>query len=336
MNTKHKYAQFLWGFPTTYTQSLTKVGTSSLELPVVPLKVHRTIEFREAETSFLPHYVRQHLEMHVTRKKIQHQWGQPTLMQQSVDRFLPAAPAAAAPHSFRTTCFQVEVKVPSPNPLPFVNLEAKRQLEHHIKSKIIERRWGIPKRVMESLHKVMPFSLSLIRKSRDSQRPSVSLQEKILKKPPSKEVSHLFGKADVEHSKYSALRRHVAKKALEIQMEQVDSVFHLFQATSNQKRKQHSLPRVIPLGRKAQQPRCQELAFVEGEVLLRIEFNIIHKNVTARLGLPTLYRESLSCLFKDVTFRPHPPYPARAPPLTSLPQTPPSLARECGLSLSGM
>uniref|UniRef100_A0ACB8ET90 Uncharacterized protein n=1 Tax=Sphaerodactylus townsendi TaxID=933632 RepID=A0ACB8ET90_9SAUR len=305
MNVKSKRIHFLWGLPTLYTQSLCKMVASAPGLPASLPRTHGTVEFDHEAALFLPTCEQQQLDSHILRKRAQHQWGMPRLVQRSLLHFLPRAPCLA-PRWVSMLSIRVKVEMVPGGSTPFVTLETKRQLEEHIRRKIVERRWGLPKRVMESLHVFMPQPPPLAKMSRAREGATIPIQSKrILRRPPTVQATNLpkWRSPECRQSpKQSALKRHVTQKALEIHLELLSSI------TQPPRARKYDLPKAVQPGSGAQQPRSQELFFVQPAVLSCIELNIIHKDLMQRWGLPTLYQMSLSCLFQE------PPHLEASPP----------------------
>ncbi|XP_053159541.1 uncharacterized protein LOC128348054 [Hemicordylus capensis] len=242
------------------------------------------------------------LESHILRKRLQHQWGLPSLTQRSLCRFLPAPPPSTArPDS--PWCAQLkENTLPVTNQLTFIPLGTKKLLENHLKRMIVERQWGLPKRVKESLRGFIPVSAPLTKRPREGEKAPLSpeLRRPKMKGPPPKKASSpperpagcserrpLQGLCEWKQGMAGPL----AKKALKIQLD-----FLSHREITHQAEKS-SLPKVLPPGLKGVRLRSQQLPFVEHDILDRIQFNIKHKQLAHRWGLPTLYSKSVACLF---------------------------------------
>ncbi|KAL8204118.1 UNVERIFIED_CONTAM: hypothetical protein K2H54_068200 [Gekko kuhli] len=303
MNVKRKRIHFLSGFPTLYNESLYKMAPRVHGRPAAPPRARHAVDFAPAVTSFLALHERQHLDHHVLRKRVQHQWGLPRLAHQSLLQFLPVAPCLV-PRLAYTACIHVKVEMLPGSAIPFITSETKKRMEEHLRSKIVERRWGLPMRAMESLRAFMPQPPPL---SGDSGRASVPVQDEgILQRSPSVEATDPAKGQDGEcspHTKHPALQRHVAQKALEIHLALLSS------ATRPPQAGKCSLPKTIPPGLEAQRPRPRDLFFVEPAALGSVELNITHKGLMHRWGLPTLYQKSLSSLFQETPRLGAPPPP---------------------------
>ncbi|CAI5791322.1 Hypothetical predicted protein [Podarcis lilfordi] len=295
MNVKYKGIQFLWAPPTLYIQPLSNIIPSAPELLAPPSWSHHTTEFVHARTPFLPANEEQCLESHVIRKRAQHPWGQPKLTQESLQKFhLPTAP-----HASSKLYSGGEVRVSPRSSLPFATLETKKHLEGHIEGKVIEQGWGIPKRVMESLHHSTP----LTKEPKGSQEMSASHKGKrILGSLPLGKAPNFSGMPKPQCNQHQVLKRPVDQETHEISLELVDPMFHLPQSAGHQV-KEHDLPKVAPLGLKAQQPQSHEVPFAEKDITVHIKLNIASKGLAHRQGLSTLYRKPLSYLYKEDTLQ---------------------------------
>ncbi|XP_053148479.1 uncharacterized protein LOC128343437 isoform X2 [Hemicordylus capensis] len=258
------------------------------------------------------------LESHILRKRLQHQWGLPSLTQRSLCRFLPAPPPSIArPDS--PWCAQLEENtLPVTNQLTFIPLGTKKLLENHLKRMIVERQWGLPKRVKESLRGFIPVSAPLTKRPREGEKAPLppELRRPKMKGPPPEKASSpperpagcserrpLEGLCEWKQGMAGPL----AKKALKIQL---DCLSH--REITHQAEKS-SLPKVLPPGLKGVRLRSQQLPFVEHDILDRIQFNIKHKQLAHRWGLPTLYSKSVARLFHGTAPpAPDPLLPAQA------------------------
>ncbi|CAI5787953.1 Hypothetical predicted protein [Podarcis lilfordi] len=281
-----------------YLQSYTQKVPSALELATTPPQRHPTTEFGHVEEPFLPHCAQQQLESHLARKKAEAQEDQPSLVQWSLQQFVP--PPLQEPCLFPMLSWRVEGEVLPDSSLPtFITLETTRQMDGHIRSKIPERQRGLPKRVTASQqHTVRPCSPLPAETPRGLEKASESTQwERGLRQPLLAEAP------SPERAPNSELQRYVAKMVLEIQLKLFDPVQHLSQAPNGHLRRPE-----LPGLTLAQRPRSQKLPFVEQAVLDRLELNVTHKDLSRQWGLPTLYGKSLSLQLQKASAQaPSPP-----------------------------
>ncbi|XP_047554834.1 spermatogenesis-associated protein 31D1-like [Lutra lutra] len=89
----------------------------------------------------------QHVEWDVLQKVQKRVWGLPTVVQRSQEDYCPSAPNPCLSH--KATKAQVVISVP-PGQFP-LNEELRRKLESHLRKRLIQHRWGLPRRIYESL-----------------------------------------------------------------------------------------------------------------------------------------------------------------------------------------
>ncbi|KAL8204189.1 UNVERIFIED_CONTAM: hypothetical protein K2H54_068704 [Gekko kuhli] len=293
MNIKCKYIHFLWGLPSLYMQSLSKMVPRAPAVPMSPTWMHATVEFVSMDPPFAE--IRD-LECHVLRKRLQHQWGLPGLVLQSVKQFL--MPQLSLPaRATSVLCSRLEVKILIGDTL-FLLANVKEKLEAHVKTKIIERRWGLPRRALDSLRVFIPVPPPPAKRPRENEKTFALPQgEKPAKRKPSARTPRASRKQMVSSGK--ALQRHLTKKALEVRLGTIAPMAQRSWAAVRQGWKKHTLPKVIPPGFKPLVPRPQELLFMDLSNLGNLQLNIVHKGLVYRWGLLTVYNKSLARLFQD-------------------------------------
>ncbi|XP_054356201.1 spermatogenesis-associated protein 31D1 isoform X1 [Pongo pygmaeus] len=103
--------------------------------------------------SLLPSEIN-HLEWNVLQKVQESVWGLPSVVQKSQEDFCPPAPN---PVLVRKS-FKVHVPISIiPGDFP-LSSEVRKKLEQHIRKRLIQRRWGLPRRIHESLSLLRPQS----------------------------------------------------------------------------------------------------------------------------------------------------------------------------------
>ncbi|XP_047587937.1 spermatogenesis-associated protein 31D1-like [Lutra lutra] len=106
----------------------------------------------------------QHLEWNVLQKVQTRVWGLPPVVQRSQEDYCPSAPNPSLSH--KATEAQVVISVPA-GQFP-LNEELRRKLESHLRKRLIQHRWGIPRRIYESL--ALMSHLSTLPQLPESQR----------------------------------------------------------------------------------------------------------------------------------------------------------------------
>ncbi|XP_033001214.1 uncharacterized protein LOC117044505 [Lacerta agilis] len=86
--------------------------------------------------------VREQLTAHLQRKRLQLLWGLPGLVHSSLERSVPALLGFLA-------CTALQAATDHQRPL--FKVERRQCLEHHLREKVVHRKWGLPKRVCKAL-----------------------------------------------------------------------------------------------------------------------------------------------------------------------------------------
>ncbi|XP_017727836.1 PREDICTED: spermatogenesis-associated protein 31D1 [Rhinopithecus bieti] len=95
-----------------------------------------------------------HLECNVLQKVQESVWGLPSVVQKSQEDFCPPAPNLTLVRK----SFKVHVPIAIiPGDFP-LSSEVRKKLEQHIRKRLIQRRWGLPRRIHESLSLLRPQS----------------------------------------------------------------------------------------------------------------------------------------------------------------------------------
>ncbi|KAL4690099.1 hypothetical protein H8959_012890 [Pygathrix nigripes] len=183
---EQKYVQLFWGLPSLHSESLhptvlVQHGHSSMfvffngitntslfqESPVLPPP--QRLSLLSTQALSLPQTLPQdprmrhwsltaseinHLECNVLQKVQESVWGLPSVVQKSQEDFCPAAPNLTLVRK----SFKVHVPISIiPGDFP-LSSEVRKKLEQHIRKRLIQRRWGLPRRIHESLSLLRPQS----------------------------------------------------------------------------------------------------------------------------------------------------------------------------------
>ncbi|XP_042304079.1 uncharacterized protein LOC121920879 [Sceloporus undulatus] len=246
------------------------------------------------------------LESHILQKRVHHQWGLPILIQKSLEQFFPAPPQPSTrPVITRCSLWEERAATMSSH-LTFIRPETAEQLNSHLRSLVVEKRWGLPQRVMESLQKFapdpllspeMPGAREVAPSCLTARRPKCPPSEK--PPAPHKRLAVFLGLQPSDScwgQKGRILQRNVAKQALEVQLNVFPPLVQYSQGVS-QRASKDILPKVFSPGQKTIRHRTGDLPFLERSACDRIELNIAHKNLSYRWGLPTIYTKSLAHFF---------------------------------------
>uniref|UniRef100_A0A674JIW1 SPATA31 domain-containing protein n=1 Tax=Terrapene triunguis TaxID=2587831 RepID=A0A674JIW1_9SAUR len=260
-------------------------------------------------TPFVAPEGRELLERHVLRMRLQHEWGLPGLVRRSLRCFMPPPPTRPRPQgSVRPAAMELRVSSGAP-PIP---LATKRELEAHIRRRVAERRWGFPRRVRESLRGFMPPTTAALGTHPDTRgrRASRLLRGLSARRAPRESPSRgapvgpaavavsLAGPLGTAWSQqlsrdtcHQLLERHVTRKKIEIRLGLIPRRAQHSQEAARQAGKL-PLPRLIRPGQRSLEQRPRELFFLEQATSDHLELNLLHKHLSFRWGLPTLYRHA--------------------------------------------
>ncbi|KAM5329719.1 spermatogenesis-associated protein 31D1-like [Glossophaga mutica] len=319
------------------------------------------------------------LEWNVLQKKQESLWGLPSVVQKSREEFCPSAPTFPRRQSCKA---YVSISVDTVDfPL---SSELREKFEHHLRKRLIQHRWGLPRRIHESLSLMRPqnhcsdiceskssYGLSWISvyKSQsslpgsfhewgpemfqqeedegmdeghsqesvpkdllsDSESSSEKDVESDSKKDPamtsrSEENSVVSGPSESPRELEKVLQVHLSKKFEEISEDQlpgtVDGSWHTIEETlsvkSDNEIKQRSLPPSV--NGDCCLSTCQELSFLEPGAQQMLEAHITKLRIGMLWGLPAKVLESVQIFkLKDTSFHSSfSPYSSSSTNLTSM------------------
>ncbi|XP_028349282.2 spermatogenesis-associated protein 31D1-like, partial [Physeter macrocephalus] len=93
----------------------------------------------------------QQLEWNIVQKQQESVWGLPSVVQRSREDFCPSAPNVPC---HRAPQAHVSISI-LPGEFPLSD-ELRKKLEHHLRKRLIQRRWGLPRRIYESVSLMLP------------------------------------------------------------------------------------------------------------------------------------------------------------------------------------
>ncbi|XP_077792083.1 protein SPATA31F1 [Podarcis muralis] len=285
---QHNYLASLWGLGTRYVEAVAAMA------PWPPFRTPArrrgaAFEFLAVETLFFQRLSREELELHVRRKRMQHMWEFPALVQRSLWGFMQGPPRLPG---LPKTSIQICVLHQE---LLFLPRRMCRLLEFHIQRRKLQRRWGLPRKVLDSLQQFLPTPppgrAPLPQSGKEKKltkatgsRAADARRRKTCNVPPVKNQC-------LESSTKATLDTHLKKKALE-------SKFQLMKAPAGPiRRAPLPKPPSLPSGVR---PRRPLLLFVEQEALLKIQLNIKQKHLTCLWGLPSLQIKSLTKMYGKI------------------------------------
>ncbi|CAI5787935.1 Hypothetical predicted protein [Podarcis lilfordi] len=294
LNITHKKLTYRLGLPSLYHRSLAQLFPGAVfQAPTFPLpRRSAAFGFTSTHIRFLCPKAREELEWHVRKKTLQHAWGIPGLVQRSL-RILLSTCHQVRPRNARAG--EVSISIPE---LSFLSRATQRELEKNVQKRIVNQRWRLPQRVLDSMKLLYP----------QGQLGNITGSKPSSSKKLAKESCSALSCA----RKQQALQKNLAKRALETQLGVSAPKIQQFRKASPQAPKP-ALPKVIPPRLRPPEPRSQQIHFLDLQALSHIQLNITHKKLTYRLGLPSLYHRSLAQLFPGAVFQaPTFPLPRRS------------------------
>ncbi|KAG8525166.1 Spermatogenesis-associated protein 31D1, partial [Galemys pyrenaicus] len=103
------------------------------------------------EPHFLDSSVIERLEWHLLQKQQENMWGLPSVVQSSHNDFCSSPPDSP---QHRATHIHESISI-LPGEFPLTD-EIRNKLEHHLRKRLIQHRWGLPQRIAHSLSLLMP------------------------------------------------------------------------------------------------------------------------------------------------------------------------------------
>ncbi|KAM7093094.1 spermatogenesis-associated protein 31D1-like [Molossus nigricans] len=142
--------------PLTQIQPQAHLQSPPLILPPSPTNQIRVCGVRfhgpQNELHFLTSSEIQDLEWNVLKKKQESLWGLPSVVRSSQEAAYPSAPTI--PYCWRP-------RAPASVSITFeefpLSSELRKKFEHHLRKRLIQHRWGLPRRVHESLSLMKPL-----------------------------------------------------------------------------------------------------------------------------------------------------------------------------------
>ncbi|XP_033613596.1 spermatogenesis-associated protein 31D1 [Fukomys damarensis] len=149
---EQKHTQLFWGPPSLHGESLNPTVPISDPGPAsVPTPSSATFSSMPAWKLWTE---KQHLETDMLLKVEQSMWGLPSVVQRSQEDFCPPDPKLSP----ISQASKAHVPVPTLREDFPCSSELRKKLEHHLQKRLIQHRWGLPRRVQESLSLMQPQS----------------------------------------------------------------------------------------------------------------------------------------------------------------------------------
>nr|XP_014342994.1 PREDICTED: protein FAM205A-like [Latimeria chalumnae] len=297
INIKHKCVQHLWDISTLYTMSVKLMMTKAPLLPP-PIKASgATIKMADVKTPFISNEVRNQLELHINWKKLQHNWRLPSILQKSVEAVIPPAPKLILSQLNLNHTTKVLVIT---SELPFIKEATRQKLDLNIKKKIIQKKWGQPKRIQESVESFIPplisllqpkYSQMIIRTEIFAERQIIHVCKLLTMKLKTKKISFISLCDTLQSGIKGELEMHLAQKSLGIKTEMIPIMVKNSYKTAYPVLKTR-LPKLILPGNGVKWTQATFLSFMEKVAVDCLEINIKHKHLLHLWGLQTLYTTS--------------------------------------------
>ncbi|XP_062820605.1 uncharacterized protein LOC134294213 [Anolis carolinensis] len=304
MSVKCHHMAFLWGLGTLHLEALSGM-TEPKPTPEHPGPRGSCIAFSESETPFLLEEERQALETHVSMKKIHHAWALPSLVQKSIMAFVPEPPQAPFPQ--KTT---IEINI-IPGELSFLSQEVSSGLEFHIHKRTIKQQWGLPRRVLQSLHLMAPRDGSHHQEPSDGQSWRSSLRWPVHGETPirswpmgARGAEQNILRRGAESILDTEILRKVAKKGTEMFFEASPIATEASCEDGGPQTGQAFL-KVIPAGHGTRQPQSTSLTMVSHKEMGRMELAVQSHHLAPLWGLSKTYKEGLPGMGRAPSNLPH-------------------------------
>ncbi|KAM4877789.1 spermatogenesis-associated protein 31D4-like [Thomomys bottae] len=106
----------------------------------------------QSETQILTPSEIRHVEHNILQKKQENVWGLPSVVQRSQEDFCSPAPQLPLARQYSKANVTVSIL---PGDFPLTS-ELRQKLEHHLRKRLIQQHWGLPRRIQESLSLISP------------------------------------------------------------------------------------------------------------------------------------------------------------------------------------
>lgn len=131
-----------------YPVSVLTLAPSQSELRYCGVHFHRP----QGDEQPLGPSATQCLEYNILKKEQERVWGLPLVIKKSQDAFCPSPPKFLSASRSSKACTPRPIL---PGDFPLTG-ELQKKLEHHLRKRLIQRRWGLPHRIDESLSLMSP------------------------------------------------------------------------------------------------------------------------------------------------------------------------------------
>ncbi|KAK9408734.1 hypothetical protein NXF25_007508 [Crotalus adamanteus] len=311
-----------WDLGKRYVESLVAMAPPPSSSKPFPCR-REVSEFSGAQTPFLQQGGREILEAHVRKKRLQHEWGLPSVIRRSLKAFLPSiVPRFSVLHKTRN---RIETL---PQKLAFLPEDTCILLEFHLQRMKLQQRWGLPRRVLETCRRLFP---ELLYKGKRVAAKPFSQQPRLgIRTPPGHLVRPKKEEEKVRKNQglplcpaqpllvlktkvLKKLQVHLTKKHLEVRLESFPAAPQISWKHCWWSQRQ-PLPKLILPGLKTPQIRifCSSCGLA---AMSRIESALQRGHLASLWGLGLKYMEAvteMATIIQQDAERPHPSDGTRA------------------------
>ncbi|KAJ7317054.1 hypothetical protein JRQ81_003216 [Phrynocephalus forsythii] len=259
-------------------------------------------DFSETQTPFLSNKDREGLELHLKKKRMQHEWSLPSLVKKSLESFMHRTPSLPYVQKAR-----IDIQ-PKTEELSFLPADVCIFLEQHIQSMKHRQQWHLPKRILQSLR---PLGWQLeagvpgdqknrvphLGPERSGEKPPEDLEGRRTMVSLSSEAHLLLTLNSKDQQK---MRLQLLRKCLEVQTAAFPALVRQswLSVSSRQALPKHVGPHAPPCLRR------DFLPFVWREELRQIELAVLRNHFSSLWGLGRSYVEALTALMGKLAPKP--------------------------------
>ncbi|XP_034260344.1 uncharacterized protein LOC117656302 [Pantherophis guttatus] len=295
------YFNSLWGLGKRYVEAIDAMIPRSYASPFQRKKIPAGM-FSEIQIPFLQQQEREFIELHIRKKRLHHDWGFPALIQSSLRVFMQGFPPRSTTH--RTT---INIRA-LPQKFSFLPWPTYNYLEFHLQKLKLQRRWGLPKKILESLKYFRPSAPLGKARLPPSAKKTKLTEARFCPGGNQRVCCKLLDSTHYAPKQLDLLKEHIRRKYLQRQLETLPRLVRQSHKDSGTMPQKH-LPKLIEAGQKSPTHRAQSLLFLPPSDRNRLEQNVRHKHLVFLWGISKKYMESLSVV---VPVRPFPAWTRNA------------------------
>ncbi|XP_055493549.1 uncharacterized protein LOC129698430 [Leucoraja erinacea] len=255
-----KKLQHNWGFPLHYQKSMETFIPAAPKL--VSSQLNSQVDFMVVNTPcklpFVDCEISKKIELNIKKKIINQTWGLPTLIQSSLETFMP--------------------RVPPVNKKPSEAVPRKKLKTDNIKIKEPYKTENLQKKIVQQKQNKL----------------TSAHHERKRKKSKTKNSGGKFIFAQLKQEDKHKSDVCVTKQSLEIHMNALPKCVTKFYKSTYPPLSKRSLPRLIMPGSGFKKPVPSHISFIKQDIVDQLELNLKHKQMNHLWGLASPYVESLT------------------------------------------